>query len=255
MRSFYQRKVHDIQQSHKKSIAALKKGETDIATAEYVIDTEQEVAMADDGGKAETHEMVSNSNQQINEDSPPKTKDGRESETVSAQIREKSSGDSPQQASSAFMLSNEIIGLHFQQQQQQYNQQQLVIMQQQNQIQQLENLIRLSTLNRTPSPQEAPVEKERPARKSNYSEFLTQPSNEVAVIQSELDMMRARVSRDEATISGLYQEIKELLVRNAQLAAEVELLNQAPKSPRFEQFQVCISFNAFNLFIMFRLAS
>ena len=230
MRSFYQKKVQDIQQSHKKSIAALKKGAIDTATAEYVTDNEQELANVDDSGNADSPYETKAMNQQTG--SSPHPAVGLDSEKKMLQARDVSHEHISQKADPKFVLSNEIIGLHFQQQQQQYNQQQLVIMHQQNQIQQLENLIRLSSLNR-----------ERPSRE-NSPEFRSKPSD--GAIQTELDMLRSRVSRDEAAINGLHQEIKELLVRNAQLTAEIDLLNQAPKSPRLEQFQVFLFFIEFD---------
>lgn len=219
----------ELQQRHKKAITSLKKGEGEVFDIDYVIDEgrtpipEQEQDETESVTNHRTPNIEGNKNVSIEAQAP-----------LQSQSDDKFSASQPQQNAQGFILSNDILGLHFQQQQQQFNQQQLVISQQQNQIQQLENLIRINAVNQgiLESTDEVKL------RRKSGSQLQPEITDDVTLVRSELDVMKARASRDDATIASLHKEIKELLIRNAQLSAEIDLINQAPKSPRAEQFQV-----------------
>jgi hypothetical protein len=134
-----------------------------------------------------------------------------------------------------FQITSDLIGLHFQQQQQQFNQQQLVIAQQQSQIQQLEGMYRLGIAGRSRD-NEAEVKPAAPTVPVDRVHTINSKSEES--YQTELEMLRAKIGSDEAAIDGLQHELRDLLVHNTQLLAEVEGLRRMPKSPQQEQWQV-----------------
>lgn len=230
IRSFYQKKIIDIQQKHKKALVALRKGEAVADEVDYVIDeTESPEQMV------VSPEMPLPMPEQIDASIKPialerttkdETSDITSPPTVTA-LPQTVHNAVPH--SSSFGITNDLISMHFQQQQQQFNQQQLVISQQQSQIQQLESFVRLNLAQKQEQEIRAPVAAPSPVLTSDYS-------------RGDVELLQERLRAEEGTVLRLQNEVKQLIFKNAQLEGRLEMERSAPKTPQLAQFQVSVYF-------------
>ena len=231
VRTFYQKKVIELQTRHKKAMVALKKGEK--------VEEEIEYLLPSCNGKKKEEPVEA----KTLGDTIQVTKDDKDlgAVPITPSPDELASsagalvGDAPTKGQ--YHVTSELVSLHFQQQQQQFNQQQLVIAQQQSQIQQLETLFRLTNEKLAAKP-EQPSSLPPSPPPSKAMSFCKR--SEDAYI-AEISLLQAQVKASEAATIILQTEVRDLMTRNTQLQGELEMIRRLPKSPQLEHFEVVIS--------------